>query len=150
MTMLLPPAVVSERIVTVTGGRWPDAKVPTAGHRILLVEDDDGVRELLVEVLRGCGYEVTPAAAAEEALERAREQTFDLLLSDVDLPAMNGARLARTLRERHPELRILLMSGYPDDGTIDGELSERPMFLRKPFGSALLVDQVRAALSQIG
>jgi PAS domain S-box-containing protein len=150
MTMLLPPAVLGEGMGAVSSGQRPEAGEPGGGHRIRLGEDDDGVRELLVDVLRSRGYEVTAAAAAEEALERAREHPFDLLLSDVDLPAMNGARLARTLRERHPGLRIVLMSGYPDDGTIDGELSERPMFLRKPFGSALLIDQVRAALSQIG
>ena len=103
MTMLLPPAVAAHSVVTVASGTRSNASVPAGGDRILLVEDDDGVRELLEDVLRGCGYDVTAAATAEEALERSREQTFDLLLSDVDLPAMNGARLARTLRDRHPE-----------------------------------------------
>ena len=149
MTVLLPPAARIDRLTV--PARRPRAEanvVPSGDHCILLVEDDDGVRELLVDVLRGAGYDVTPAAAAEEAIERARDRHFDLLISDVDLPAMNGARLARTLRERYPALRIVLMSGYPDDGTIDGELPERPMFLRKPFGSAFLLDQVRMALAK--
>jgi CheY-like chemotaxis protein len=127
--------------------RSADEPTP-GGRRILLVEDDPGVRELLVDILRGHGYDVTAANSAEEALERARDHVFDLLLSDVDLPGMNGARLARTLRERQPDLRMVLMSGYPDDGTIDGELTERPMFLRKPFGSAFLLAQISSVLGQ--
>jgi PAS domain S-box-containing protein len=149
MTVLLPPVIVPDDALVPMLEPVRSADEPTpGGRRILLVEDDPGVRELLVDILRGHDYDVTPANSAEEALERARDHSFDLLLSDVDLPGMNGARLARTLRERQPDLRMVLMSGYPDDGTIDGELTERPMFLRKPFGSAFLLAQISSVLGQ--
>jgi two-component system cell cycle sensor histidine kinase/response regulator CckA len=147
MTVLLPPAVSRTRPATVLASR-PAVDSLHEGRHILLVEDDAGVRELLVDILRAQGYQVSPASSAEDALDQTRGQSFDLLLSDVDLPAMNGARLARILREQQPALRIVLMSGYPDDGTIDGELTERPMFLRKPFGSAFLIEQITIAFAQ--
>jgi two-component system response regulator FlrC len=114
------------------------------------VEDDPGVREVLQDVLRSHGFDVHAAATAEEAQTQAAGQMFDLLLSDVDLPGMNGARLAAGLLASQPGLRVILMSGYPDDGTIDGELDTRPMFLNKPFTSAVLLESVRKAFSSGG
>ena len=68
------------------------------------------------------------------------------MLTDLDLPGMDGARLAATLTSQQPELHVIVMSGYPDDGTLDAALGSRPTFLRKPFSSAVLLTQVRRAL----
>jgi PAS domain S-box-containing protein len=151
MTVLLPPATARQHAASPV--RRASQSPPTAGegrNRILLVEDDPGVREVLQDVLRSHGFDVHAAATAEEAQTQAAGQMFDLLLSDVDLPGMNGARLAAGLLASQPGLRVILMSGYPDDGTIDGELDTRPMFLNKPFTSAVLLESVRKAFSSGG
>ena len=72
---------------------------------------------------------------------------FDLLLTDLDLPGIDGARLAAMLTQQQPHLEVIVMSGYPDDGTLDAALGGRPAFLRKPFSSAVLLAQIEHALA---
>lgn len=77
----------------------------------------------------------------------AGDQSFDLLLTDIDLPGQNGAELASSLRARYPKLAIVLMSGYPDDGTINEAGLNEEAVLRKPFSTAHLIGKIRDALS---
>jgi two-component system, cell cycle sensor histidine kinase and response regulator CckA len=126
-----------------------ESTVGSGGHgqHILVVEDDAGVRELAVLLLTEAGYEVTPAASAEEGLRRARARTPDLLLTDVVMADASGGELALRLREEAPDLPILFMSGYTDDVVTRHLVRERRLaFLAKPFTRGTLLDAVRAAL----
>jgi CheY-like chemotaxis protein len=115
--------------------------------RLLVVDDEDGAREGLAAALDMLGYHVTPAASGEEALAVAEREAFDLLLSDIKLPGIQGGDLARTLVARHPGLRVILMSGYTEDAAVRAEASSgRVRFLQKPFSMDAVAAEVAAAL----
>jgi two-component system cell cycle sensor histidine kinase/response regulator CckA len=120
------------------------------GARILLVEDEDMIREVARRFLEQAGHRVVEAASGREALDRfARsEEAFDLLLTDVVMPGMGGLALARALRESAPGLRVLYMSGYAQELAGPGALDARGApFLPKPFDAAALTSAVAAALA---
>jgi PAS domain S-box-containing protein len=120
--------------------------------RLLVVEDDPRVRSLVREVLRNAGFEIEEAASGEEALRvafRLGIETFDLLVSDIVMPRMNGPELTRLLREKRPDLRVLFISGYSED-TIKHPLPEGTNLLGKPFGPRELEKAVRAMLEVTG
>lgn len=125
------------------------AFVPAGGaERILVVEDRDVVRELARDVLEASGFEVAAVAGGAEALALvASDGPFDALLTDVVMPEMSGAELARTLRSERPDLPVVFMSGYTDDVLGSDELAQPgTAFVRKPFGNAELVTAVRGVL----
>jgi CheY-like chemotaxis protein len=109
---------------------------------VLVVEDDDPVRSLLREVLRRQGYAVLEACDGRAALELAGSHggPIDLLVSDCLLPHLSGAELARGLRRRFPDLRVLFVSGYPSAEAAGVEPTDPDdPFLQKPFNPAALV-----------
>jgi PAS domain S-box-containing protein len=122
-----------------------------AGARLLLVEDEPGVRKVLAALLRRAGHAVTEApdaAAAEAAFER--DGPFDLVLSDIAMPGpLQGDALARALRRRSPGLPIILMSGHPAESVKmqDPNLADVAL-LSKPVDRARLIAAVAAALSR--
>jgi two-component system cell cycle sensor histidine kinase/response regulator CckA len=127
----------------------PSGSSPGRGQHILLVEDETGVRELAVLLLTKAGYDVTPAASAEEALHSVQVRMPDLLLSDVVMADSSGGELALTLRAEAPGLPILFMSGYNDDVVTGHLVRERRLaFLQKPFTRRTLLEAVSAALAQ--
>jgi two-component system, cell cycle sensor histidine kinase and response regulator CckA len=84
-------------------------------YRVLVVDDEDSIRTLVDRVLRDAGYETTIAPDAAAALAIAASvDPFDLLLTDMMMPAMCGDELARHLRLRHPDLRVLYLTGFAD------------------------------------
>ncbi len=125
---------------------------PSSGSEtILLVEDEDNVRELATLVLEQCGYTVMTAPeglAALQLMATCREK-IDLLLTDVVMPQMGGRILAETLQAQFPELRVLFMSGYTDDAVVrHGVLQANTNFLQKPFTPSSLANKVREVLDQ--
>jgi two-component system cell cycle response regulator CpdR len=115
--------------------------------KILVAEDDDMIRELVVRALHEDGHELTAAndgAAALEALGRQNEK-FDLLLSDVKMPVMDGIALALAAGRDHRELAIMLMTGYSDQRErahgLDALVHE---VIAKPF----TVDQIKGAVRE--
>lgn len=87
----------------------------TAAKTVLLVEDDDVVRQLTVEVLEEFGYRVHALRDAPSALELLRsDQSFDLLMSDIGLPGMDGRALVEAARQLRPTLPVLFASGYSE------------------------------------
>jgi two-component system, cell cycle sensor histidine kinase and response regulator CckA len=123
----------------------------TAGtETLLLVEDDDNVRELVTDFLEGAGYRVLVARDAVEAEARceAAGGRIDLLVSDVVLPGLDGPSLAERLRETMPGLRTIFMSGYPGEAVV--RPSTDTMFLAKPFSRSVLLAKVREALRGAG
>jgi len=118
---------------------------------ILLVEDNDEVRDLAVTMLTTCGYAVLPAREADEALEVCRRHAglIHLLLTDVILPGKSGHELAQDVTERRPTTRVLYTSGYPDDGIAPhGVVAARVAFLQKPFTRLALSQKVREVLDR--
>jgi two-component system cell cycle sensor histidine kinase/response regulator CckA len=113
----------------------PAEPAPDRGaERILVVDDELIVRELLAQMLRGQGYEVEVAASAREA--RALDGPWDLLLTDVVMPETDGVTLSKQIRARH----VLFISGYDQEALVEGDAS----FLQKPFSRDELTRTVRA------
>ncbi|MEZ4265755.1 MAG: response regulator [Myxococcota bacterium] len=117
---------------------------------VLLTEDDDEVRRATRQILERAGFEVVEAREGDEALARFVEhgRAVRLLVTDVVMPGMSGAALARRMAADSPELRVLYLSGYPGDVLGHHGLKDRDRgFLAKPFTSEQLVDAVRGVLS---
>jgi CheY-like chemotaxis protein len=115
---------------------------------ILVVEDDDSVRGFATRVLERAGYEVLSAASGAVALAAHAGESFDLLLTDVVMPAMNGREVADRLLARHPGLRVMFMSGHADTTIVKhGILDPSIRYLPKPFTAQSLLAAVDAALA---
>ncbi len=130
--------------------RGPRAAAPTGGtETILLVEDEDGVRELARDILRSNGYTVLEARNGAEALllGEGHRGPLDLLLTDVVMPRMSGRELAERMTALRSDVSVLYMSGYTDDAVIrHGVFGSDTAFLQKPFTPAALVQRVRETL----
>ncbi len=119
--------------------------------RILVVEDNDAVRDLLARCLRDAGYRLLVAPSGEEALRllAAEGETVDLLLSDVMMAGMNGRDLAAQVQRTHPATKVLLTSGYMDDAILGASrLDESTPFVSKPYTPSTIITAVRAALRE--
>jgi PAS domain S-box-containing protein len=116
---------------------------------VLLAEDEPALRMLVQEALGRAGYRVLAAEDGEDALavSRGHGGTVDLLVTDVVMPNLGGRELAARLLEERPGVRVLFMSGYPDDARELGELAgSTGDLLRKPFSLKELVERARATL----
>jgi CheY-like chemotaxis protein len=116
---------------------------------LLLVEDNDAVRELAVHALRKRGYTVHEARNAEEAIEWSLNTRIKphLLVTDVVMPGLSGPNLAARLLQENPRLKVLYMSGYTDDATaVHGAFWGGVPLLQKPFTPGQLAERVRMAL----
>ncbi len=123
------------------------------GHRILLVEDDASVRKLLTTLLSRQGYNVTAADSPSEAIcmSEAAVEPFELLISDVVMPNMNGPQLGAILMGSQPDLRVMYVSGYPSDAIVQrGIFQGTSAFLQKPFTADQLVGKVREVMDEAG
>ncbi len=121
--------------------------------RILVAEDDPTVRAMMRRALRDAGFELVEAADGREALEsvRADASPFDLVITDVAMPAMDGCELARQLATIRPSLPVLAISGYTEDDIIRRSLLDPAQpFLQKPFSPERLVATVRELLETRG
>jgi PAS domain S-box-containing protein len=123
--------------------------VPAGSETVLLAEDEDGVRGLVVEVLRRSGYTVLEARDGEEALTLAENHggPIHLLLTDVVMPRLSGGRLARRWSQLRPETRVLFMSGFADSTLVRHDvISGGADCLLKPFTAEALARKVRETL----
>ena len=118
------------------------------GATILLAEDEVLVRNLLHRILTKHGYEVMAGANGHEALllAKAFDGDIHLLVTDIQMPEMNGFDLVTVMRVERPETAVLMMSGrYSDDL---GRLTSETSFLRKPFLPKILLERVQHLLEQ--
>ena len=113
--------------------------------RILVAEDEDGVARILVRSLEEAGYQVVRAANGWEAWREAQNQAFDLVVTDHVMPMMTGNHLVKRIREQHPAMPVILVTGfsaidtpthYPEDVTV----------MYKPFQSQSLIAEVERLL----
>jgi PAS domain S-box-containing protein len=141
---------VPERIEVAAVDAEVERRRPTGTQTILLVEDEEQVRNFVKIVLNAQGYEVVPAGNAEEALRIAAGPDcpkLDLLLTDVIMPGMNGSELHEKLLAQRPGLRAIQMTGYSEDHISNqGLLRPGALLLRKPFSIETLLDKVEQAL----
>jgi two-component system cell cycle sensor histidine kinase/response regulator CckA len=125
---------------------------PHAGTQtVLVVDDEDGLRELAKRLLQRHGYTVLVAANANEALQRFDEKpSVDVLLTDVVMPGASGPELARQLIARRPALRVIYMSGYTEEAVVQQGVVTPPglAFLHKPFTAAALVETIREVVER--
>lgn len=102
-------------------------------------------------MLVGLGYRVTPAANGNEALLLVEEGGLkpDLVLTDVVMPGMSGSVLVERLLRKHPDLKVLFMSGYTDDAVVyQGVLDSGTPFIQKPFTLGVIAEKVRVVLRE--
>jgi PAS domain S-box-containing protein len=126
----------------------PPAAPAGAGESILVVEDDPAVLALTRKTLQGLGYQVVAEESPERALAHLSERAFDLVLSDVVMPGIDGGELAERARQRHPGQKFLFMSGYPGEALREKtSLHDDAALISKPFAPDELARQVRAALT---
>jgi CheY-like chemotaxis protein len=133
-----------------SGVRHVPLPPPTGKGTILLVEDEDMVRQLSGNVLRQHGYTVHEARHGLEALDLAAEELegVDLTVTDVVMPEMNGRDLAQQLLGRKPSMKVLYVSGYTDNAVLrNGLLEPGAAFLEKPFSPDSLAQKVHELLS---
>ena len=131
----------------------PRAKAVRASETILLVEDEDLVRNLVRDTLRGEGYTVLDAPSAEQArrISASHKRPIHLLITDVVMPKEGGRALAESLTPRRPAMKVLFMSGYTDQAVVaSGLLSGECHFIQKPFTPAALSRKVRELLEGDG
>jgi two-component system cell cycle sensor histidine kinase/response regulator CckA len=125
------------------------SNTPGGAETILLVEDEDVVRRLVNKMLVSLGYKVVDAADPEIALAivSSEEHVFDLLVTDVVMPKMNGKELADRLVAAHPSLKVLFTSGYTSNAIkTNGQLDPDMVMLQKPFTMTDLSQKVRQVL----
>jgi two-component system cell cycle sensor histidine kinase/response regulator CckA len=138
-------------------GEMPKKRAPapltssdwSAGGKVLLVEDEDMVRTVAERALTRAGYTVTACANGEEGLAAIVEGgTFDIVVSDVVMPGMDGPAMVRAIRARRPDLPVLFMSGYAEE-QLRRDIDIPDMhFIAKPFSVASIGDKVGAVLRE--
>ena len=135
------PKIDQGRVLSQSGGN----------EKLLVVEDDEQVRRMLIRSLQAKGYEVLAASHAEDALVLAQQPQIDLLVTDVIMPGLNGRELAAKVAELHPKIAVLYVSGYSDDVlTQQGILDDGLKLLKKPFQLDALAMLVRELLDARG
>ncbi len=122
----------------------------SSGHEtVLIVDDDEQLRQQAGETLKAYGYHVLEASQSSKALEILTNESVDLLIANVIMPEMGGCQLSTEVHKKYPQIKVLLASGFNDDrylSTINGELKSN--MLRKPFRPDDLLYRVRSMLDQ--
>ena len=115
---------------------------------ILLVDDNDDVREITALLLRDSGYNVIEASSGGAALDAlGANPAIDLLVVDFAMPGMSGIELLEVVRAKRPEIKVVFITGYADHARLKGEFADE-VVVKKPFTMAQLAPAVRKALGQ--
>ena len=117
-------------------------------HKILLAEDDNDMRQFLVKALKNAGFQVSPFDNGMSAYQRLREEPFELLLSDIVMPEMDGIELARRATELDPDIKIMFITGFAAVAlNPDSDAPKDAKVLSKPFHLKELVNEVNRMLA---
>jgi DNA-binding NtrC family response regulator len=122
-----------------------EEKLDSKLRRILVIDDDDGFREMLMEALKVCGYTTIPASTPKEALDTLESIKVDAVITDIKMPVMDGVSLAKTIKERHPDLPVILITAYHsfEKYSFEDQNKVADGILQKPFGLELILDMLK-------
>ena len=115
--------------------------------KVLVAEDDDTLQRLLVDILP---HDVSVAADGEECMEMLKQQTFDVLLLDIMLPKVSGVALIRALKEEHPEIAVVAMTGFADAVREQILAMGVDAFVEKPFERDDVLSAIQRAMGRKG
>lgn len=132
-------------IASESGAEAEHASAEGHAERILVVDDDHDVREIMTSFLSEIGYVVHEAEHGEAALAMQKTVNPQLMIIDFAMPGTNGAEVVKAARAAQPNLQILFVSGYADSAALEAAMGSAP-FLRKPFRPAELAEAVRDAI----
>jgi DNA-binding NtrC family response regulator len=118
-----------------------------AGRKILVVDDEQIILDLLRRVLSREGYRVTTARRADDALSKVNAGSYDLAITDVDLCRSDGRELMRLIGEASPDTALVVMTGYPEETVVRFARDHAHGLLAKPFALEQLLAVVRGAMS---
>ena len=118
------------------------------GH-ILIIDDEASLRQTLARILQRAGYEVTTAANGQEGLALLAEHPFDLVYSDIRMPDMNGLELLKVVREKFPDLPVVLFTAQPDlNSAVEAVRSGAVDYLMKPLKPQAVIDRTNSILEK--
>ena len=142
------PAVVEGNVESEQSDSWA-LQQPKRSASVLVVEDDDLLRPMIVRVLRRNGYTALAAANGTEAEEQAlaHGKAVDLLLLDVGLPGASGPDVAGRLEQHWPRVKVLFMSGFGREALAERGVQPGPGLLEKPFAPLTLLERIEAILA---
>ena len=128
--------------------RWAESQGPIRERgRVLVVDDDEDVRDTLARALEDEGYGAASAATGPEALELVRREVPDVVLLDLKLPGMGGPEVLKEIRKRHPDLPVVIVTGYPDSDLMAEAMRYSPLLLLpKPVEPQQVLEAVSLAL----
>ena len=132
-----------------TGGSNFDMAGPRSG-RITIVDDDDGVRTIMADMLSANGFDVESFASPQEALEKADWAASSVVVLDLVMPGLTGAELAERIRAEHPDKRIVFVTGFAGSTSLDSLKGANNKVLRKPFTNAELLAAVDSLATENG
>lgn len=119
-----------------------------ARERVLVVDDEPDLAESCAYFLERAGYEARTAASAPEALELLQKESFGVVVSDVRMPRMSGMELLSAIRQRDPDIEVLLLTGYPDLQMAVSAIKKGAFdYLAKPYGEEELIERVGKAMA---
>jgi two-component system cell cycle sensor histidine kinase/response regulator CckA len=127
----------------------PARSVQRGTETILVVEDEEALRNLATRILRAAGYQVLAAGSADSAVQILQQHSgrVHLMFTDMVMPGIGGKELAAALAQAYPELKVLYTSGYTDDAVLrEGVLNTSTHFIGKPYSRNGLTEAVRDAL----
>lgn len=124
---------------------WLKSTAVGAKTSILIVDDDQTIRDLFRDILEDAGHHVVTAGSGAEALEYIKAKDFALVFLDLKMPGMNGADVLRKIRTIDPELPVTIITGFPDSESMAAALAQGPFgVMNKPFGEADVLNAVKS------
>lgn len=115
-------------------------------EKILVTDDDQSIREMLFDMIQLFGYECRVASGAEETLKILREDSFSLVISDIKMPEIDGISLTKMIKESHPEIDVMIITGYDTEYSFKDVIKAGASdFVTKPFS----IDEIEAKLNRI-
>lgn len=118
------------------------------GSRVLIVDDDEGMRDTLVDILQGLGYSVSLATDGTSAVQAIQGQDFALVLLDVRMPNMDGVETLRCIHALQPGMAVILMSGDPGDEAVTAVRDQAQAIVPKPLDLPALLPLIQTILSE--
>ncbi len=122
---------------------------PQDTHNLLVVDDEAVIREGMRRILSTDGYHVETSASGRAAIEKIQEQDFDVVITDLKMPGMDGIEVLKTIKILQPEVPVIIITGYSTvDTAVDAMKNGAFDYIAKPFTSDLILDKVRKAIAQ--